>query len=81
MTTRHTASSSAAAASGTFALVVDPDDNVLAQRGLRVPDGLPNMAAVAAARASGRDIRTTSLLAQGFGPGGSPSSIQTPVRS
>ena len=65
---------------GTIALAVDQGDNVLTQRGFRVPDGLPNMAAVEAARTSGRDVRTTSLLAQGFGPGGSPSSIQTPVR-
>ena len=66
---------------GTIALAVDQDDNLLTQRGFRVPDGLPNMAAVAAARANGRDVRTTSVLAQqGPGPGGSQSSIQTPVR-
>ena len=35
---------------GTIALAVDQDDNLLTQRGFRVPDGLPNMAAVEAAR-------------------------------
>src|SRR6476619_3965101 len=65
---------------GTIALAVDPADNLLTQRGFRVPDGLPNMAAVAAARANGRDVRTTSVLAQGPGPGGSSAGIQTPVR-
>ncbi len=66
---------------GTIALAVDQDDNlaIVGQRGFRVPDGLPNMAAVAAARANGRDVRTSSVLAQ-QGPGGSPSSNQTPVR-
>jgi signal transduction histidine kinase len=67
---------------GTIALAVDRDDNLLTvgQRGFRVPDGLPNMASVAAAREHGRDVRTTSVLAQGFGPGGSQTTIQTPVR-
>ncbi len=66
---------------GTLALAVDQDDTVLTQRGFRLPDGLPDMDAVASARAhGGRDIRTASLSTQGFGPGGSQTTIQTPVR-
>ena len=56
--------------SGTIALAVDQDDNVLAPRGFHVPSGLPDMDGVAAARAGGRDIRTRSLTTDDFGPGG-----------
>ena len=65
---------------GTIALAVDQDDAVLTQRGFHLPDGLPDMGAVGAARAHGRDIRTASLTGQGFGPDGSQTTIQTPVR-
>ena len=66
---------------GTIALAVDQNDAVLTQRGFHLPDGLPDMEAVTAARAhGGRDVRTASLSTQGFGPGGSTTTIQTPVR-
>ena len=66
---------------GTIALAVDQQDTVLTQRGFHLPDGLPDMDAVAAARAhGGRDVRTASLTSQAFGPGGSQALIQTPVR-
>ena len=66
---------------GTIALAVDQRDTVLTQRGFHLPDGLPDMDAVAAARAHrGRDVRTASLTSQAFGPGGSQTLIQTPVR-
>ncbi len=65
---------------GTIALAVDDADNVLSPRGFHVPAGLPDMDAVAAARAHGRDIRTRSLSAPGFGPGGAQTTVQTPVR-
>ena len=66
---------------GTIALAVDQQDTVLTQRGFRLPDGLPDMDAVAAARAhGGRDVRTASLTSQAFGRGGSQTLIQTPVR-
>lgn len=65
--------------SGTIALAVDEDDNVLAPRGFHVPAGLPDMDGVAAARAGARDVRTRSLTTDGFGPGGTQT-IQTPVR-
>src|SRR5258705_3029333 len=65
---------------GTIALAVDQGDDVLTQRGFHVPDGLPDMGAVASARVHGRDIRTASLSAPGFGPGGSSTTVQTPVR-
>ena len=66
--------------SGTIALAVDDDDNVLAPRGFHVPPGLPDMDGVASARATGRDVRTTSLTSPGFGPGGGPTTVTTPVR-
>ena len=68
--------------SGTIALAVDESDAVLAPRGFRVPNGLPDMAAVQAAREHGRDVRTETLTSVGFGPGpgGSDSVVQTPVR-
>ena len=66
---------------GTIALAVDQQDTVLTQRGFRLPDGLPDMEAVAAARAhGGRDVRTASLTSQAFGRGGSQTLIETPVR-
>ena len=66
---------------GTIALAVDQSDTVLTQRGFHLPDGLPDMDAVAAARAhGGRDVRTASLTTQAFGRGGSQTLIQTPVR-
>jgi signal transduction histidine kinase len=65
---------------GTIALAVDDRDNVLAPRGFRVPTGLPNMAAVAAARQHGRDVRTSDIFTPGFGPGGAAATTQTPVR-
>jgi signal transduction histidine kinase len=65
---------------GTIALAVDQDDTVLTQRGFHLPDGLPDMDAVASARAHGRDVRTASLSAPGVGPGGSTTTTQTPVR-
>jgi signal transduction histidine kinase len=64
---------------GTIALAVDQDDTVLTQRGFRIPDGLPDMEAVTAARAHGRDIRTASISAPATGPGGA-ATVQTPVR-
>jgi two-component system, OmpR family, sensor histidine kinase CiaH len=64
---------------GTIALAVDQDDTVLTQRGFRIPDGLPDMEAVTAARAHGRDIRTASISARATGPGGA-ATVQTPVR-
>jgi signal transduction histidine kinase len=66
--------------SGTIALAVDDNNNVLAPRGFHVPPGLPDMAGVASARATGRDIRTTSLTSPGNGPGGGPTTVTTPVR-
>jgi signal transduction histidine kinase len=66
--------------SGTIALAVDSADQVLAPRGFRVPPGLPDMDAVAAARGQGRDIRTETLTTQGVGPGGAVTPVQTPVR-
>ena len=65
---------------GTIALAVGQDDDVLTQRGFHLPDGLPDMDAVAAARINGRDVRTASLAAQGVAPGGSTTTVQTPVR-
>ena len=66
--------------SGTIALAVDSGDNVLAPRGFHVPPGLPDMTSVASARATGRDIRTASLVSQGFGPSGTATAVTTPVR-
>ncbi|MEO8438021.1 MAG: HAMP domain-containing sensor histidine kinase [Chloroflexota bacterium] len=65
---------------GTIALAVDDANNVLAPRGFHVPAGLPDMDAVAGARAHGRDVRTESLSAPAFGPNGSATTVQTPVR-
>ncbi len=47
--------------SGTLALAVTADDQVLKPRGFRVPAGLPAMDGVAAARATGRDVRTATF--------------------
>ena len=47
--------------SGTLALAITADDQVLKPRGFRVPPGLPAMDGVAAARATGRDIRTATF--------------------
>jgi signal transduction histidine kinase len=66
--------------SGTIAVAVDATNQVLAPRGFPVPPGLPDMGAVAAARANGRDIRTQTLTTQGVGPGGAVTTVQTPVR-
>jgi signal transduction histidine kinase len=66
--------------SGTIALAVDSNNQVLATRGFRVPPGLPDMAAVTAARAGGRDVRTGSLASQGFDPHGAATTVNTPIR-
>jgi signal transduction histidine kinase len=67
--------------SGTIALAVDASDQVLAPRGFRVPVGLPEMSSVAAARDTGRDVRTATLEGAGVGPGVSDDlTVQTPVR-
>jgi signal transduction histidine kinase len=65
---------------GTIALAVDASDRVLAQPGFRVPAGLPDMDAVAAARANGRDIRNMELTSRAIGPNGATTTVQTPVR-
>jgi signal transduction histidine kinase len=67
--------------SGTIALAVDASNQVLATtRGFRVPPGLPDMDAVAAARTGGRDVRSGTLTSPGSGPNGSPITIETPIR-
>lgn len=66
--------------SGTIALAVDSNNQVLAPRGFHVPPGLPDLEAVAAARADGRDLRTRTLTSNAVGPGGTTSPLQTPVR-
>jgi signal transduction histidine kinase len=66
--------------SGTIALAVDQGDNILGPRGFHLPQGLPDMDGVAAARTHGRDVRTTSVTTPGFGPGGAPTTVSTPVR-
>ena len=47
--------------SGTFALVVGPNDRLVGRRVIEVPDGLPDPNGVAAARLTGRDVRTTTV--------------------
>jgi signal transduction histidine kinase len=65
---------------GTIALAVDASDGVLVQPGFHVPTGLPDMDAVTAARANGRDIRNVELTSRGFGPNGATATVTTPVR-
>jgi signal transduction histidine kinase len=57
--------------SGTLALALTADDQLLKPPGFRVPPSLPDMEAVTAARETGRDVRTTEL-------GTAPSTV--PVR-
>ncbi len=66
--------------SGTIALAVDSNNQVLAPRGFHVPPGLPDMGAVAAAHTNSRDIRTQTLTSNAFGPEGTRTTVQTPVR-
>ncbi len=47
--------------SGTFALLIDPQDRTLGPRELVVPAGLPDRGGVQGARASGRDVRTATV--------------------
>ena len=48
--------------SPTFAFAIDDDDRVVGgPRDLHLPQGLPNQAAVAAARKSGQDLRTATV--------------------
>jgi hypothetical protein len=48
--------------SGTLAIGIDPDGNIIRDRRIPLPPtGLPDRAAAAAAAVSGRDIRTTSI--------------------
>jgi len=56
--------------SGTYALAIDPEGNVLTDRGPKPPPDLPYQDAVAAAAATGRDVRSASL-------GGTPVRILT----
>jgi signal transduction histidine kinase len=56
--------------SGTYALAIDPQGQVLTDRGPKPPPDLPYEDAVAAAQATGRDIRIASL-------GGTPVRILT----
>jgi signal transduction histidine kinase len=46
---------------GTFAVIIGPGDQLIGRRDQPVPVGLPDMASVAAARTSGRDVRTGTL--------------------
>ncbi len=48
-------------ASGTFAIVVDADGRPIGRPRFRLPDGLPQVDAISAARANGRDRRTAIL--------------------
>jgi two-component system, OmpR family, sensor histidine kinase CiaH len=65
---------------GTIALAVDANDQVLAQPGFRVPTGLPDMDAVAAARTNGRDVRNIELTSHAIGPDGATTAVDTPAR-
>ena len=47
--------------SGTFALLIDPQDRTLGPRELVVPAGLPDRDGVQQARTSGRDVRTATV--------------------
>jgi signal transduction histidine kinase len=47
--------------SGTFALILDEDGTSLQRPNFRIPPGLPDTAAAAAARTSGRDLRTAEI--------------------
>ena len=47
--------------SGTFALLIDPEDRTLGPSELVVPNGLPDTGSVQVARQDGRDVRTTTV--------------------
>lgn len=47
--------------SGTFALLVGPDDEQIGRPGITLPDGLPDEGSVAVAREQGRDVRSASI--------------------
>lgn len=47
--------------SGTFAVVVDEDGSPIGRREFRIPQGIPVMPSVAAARENGRDVRLAEV--------------------
>jgi signal transduction histidine kinase len=56
-----TSFSFAGSSAGTFAILVRTDGRAIPPRNLQLPEGLPDRTALAAARETGRDLRTTTV--------------------
>jgi two-component system sensor histidine kinase CiaH len=63
---------------GTFGIVVGPSGQVVGPRQFALPAGLPDQDAIAAADATGRDIRLRTLAFEG--PGAARRAVAVPVR-
>ncbi len=65
----------------TFGIAVDPTGVVYGPRQFSVPAGLPDSTAFSAAKATGRDVRTTVVTFQQLaGPGVGTRAVAVPVR-
>jgi two-component system, OmpR family, sensor histidine kinase CiaH len=63
---------------GTLAIIVTPNGSAIGPRAVGVPEGMPDLEATAAASASGRDVRLSSIEIQLPGPQGRAAIV--PVR-
>ena len=63
---------------GTLAIIVTPNGTAIGPRGIGVPQGMPDLAASAAAATSGRDVRLASIAIQLPGP--ARRAVTVPVR-
>jgi signal transduction histidine kinase len=65
---------------GTFGIAISPSGDVYGPRGISLPQGLPDQAAIAAASASGRDVRNRTISFPEPGPTDTTSMVDVPVR-
>ena len=63
---------------GTFAILITADGTAIGPRGFQIPQGLPNLDAAQQARASGRDVRLSTITVRLPGPAGRSEDV--PVR-
>ena len=66
---------------GTFAIAVDPTGQAYGPRQFQLPTGLPDIDAVASAKAHGTDVRTTTITFPEDGLGQATRQVDVPVRA
>jgi signal transduction histidine kinase len=65
---------------GTFGIAISPSGDVYGPRGITLPDGLPDQAAISAATSSGHDVRSRTISFPEPGPSDATAMVAVPVR-